>query len=608
MPLMKSKMLTNAIRVNSFFGNKGLYFAFAVLVIGCTSIMVLYSPTVHEDLLNIPRKYLKYTRVNIHDELIKYDVCFIKTRKTGSTSLSSILNRFALINNLSLALLKVNKRSGHFDIIPIHEDSPRKLFLPPLGVKPGDWSHYKYNMMTVHVRYNRSAFETFMNPGTKYISILRETCSHFESDFVYYKLPSLVQSVKKHTAINETMKEYMRDPEYYWEKSKKKFGNLTMYFTRNVQTFDLGLDHIYHNNTDVLGKFIKTLEDQIDLMLITEYFDESLLLLKKLLHWDWDDIMYIQRNVRPQNATRATVTSELCTNIKQWNSADDLLYKTFNKTFWRRVAAYGPNWQRDLSELKMRLRNVRSNCSVSTATKSESGRLQIVYKTTNSSSFCDLLTRYNKDILHSIVERQASGYHLLRYKGTNYRICGFEYMASCGFKFSSEGDYGWVLNSHLDILDVTTNSTEGSFLLAKFTKSRKKKQKQNVAKSESKKNPAKPKARAIQAEHISGHVCLNFNFYITTEAFKRNYSLQVCLLRVSKGKRRSCASVWKSSTSSYRPERWNNVSANFTTNHTVQVVFEAISGNLYRGNDTNAFVGLDDVLLQRDQPCLPKHN
>ncbi|XP_070535741.1 galactose-3-O-sulfotransferase 3-like isoform X2 [Ptychodera flava] len=408
--------------------------------------------------------YMDYWRKQQSTQL--HDVCFIKTRKTASTTLSSILNRYALTHNLSLALMKTNTRSGHFNIIPIREDSPRELFLPPLGVKPGDWTNYKYNMMTVHVRYNRSAFETFMNPGTKYISILRETCSHFESDFVYYRIPAVVKSIKENINIEETLQEYFRDPEYYWEQTMNDYGEKFKFFTRNVQAFDLGLDHIYHNDTDVLNTFIRKLKDEIDLMLITEYFDESLLLLKKLLRWDWNDVMYIARNMRPQNTTRATLTLDLCKKIKEWNSADDMLYQTFNKTFWSRVKEYGKDWQRDLDKMKRQLRTIQSNCSVTTATSVKRSHERVVYKIHNSSStLCKLLTVNNNNITQEIMQKQSPGYYVLNSEGLDsqrQKICGFEYRANCGFTFAGEKGYEWTFDQELQIEDVTTNSTYGS--------------------------------------------------------------------------------------------------------------------------------------------------
>ncbi|XP_070535735.1 uncharacterized protein [Ptychodera flava] len=580
---------------------------FITLVVGICCYLIVFTASNRRYGLTEHLGFLRETVFTYSDLLRKgqnipmYDVCFIKTRKTASTTLSSILNRYALTHNLSLALMKTNKRSGHFNIIPIREDSPRKLFLPPLGVKPGDWTNYKYNMMTVHVRYNRSAFETFMNPGTKYISILRETCSHFESDFVYYKIPAVVKSIKKNISIEETLQEYFRDPKFYWEKTMKKYGKTIKFYTRNVQIFDLGLDHIYHNDADVLNTFIRKLEDEIDLMLITEYFDESLLLLKKLLHWDWNDVMYIARNARAQNATRVTLTSDLCSKIRKWNRADYLLYQTFNKTLWKRIKAYGKDWERDMNELKRRFGNVRLDCSVTNATKTISNRRQVVYKTRNSSlTMCKLLTEYNNNIIGKIRQKQSSGYYLINSKGSNQQeqqlTCGFEYRANCGFKFAGENGYEWTFDPTLRVKDATTNSTEGTFLVAKYNTKRKTKTKMKAN-----------RARATAVELLGSHSrnCLSFNYYLSKNIVSRNFTFRVCLLPDTKAKFAKCDTVWKMVDSAVYSGRWNHVSLNISTTDTAQVAFEAISGQFppSKNKSVDPFIGLDDVSVERDKSC-----
>ena len=42
----------------------------------------------------------------------------------------------------------------------------------------------------------------------------------------------------------------------------------------------------------VFESFIDRTEREFDLIMITEYFDESLILLKRLLRWEFQDIVY----------------------------------------------------------------------------------------------------------------------------------------------------------------------------------------------------------------------------------------------------------------------------------------------------------------------------
>ncbi|XP_077868910.1 galactosylceramide sulfotransferase-like [Saccoglossus kowalevskii] len=347
------------------------------------------------------------------------NVCFIKTRKTGSTTLSSILNTYGLHRNLSFALLKTNYHSGHLNTIRVTDKSPKIHFLPPLRVKPGDWTNYKYNMMTVHVRFNRTAFESFMQPGTKYITILRNPTSQYESAFAYYKLAKVVKKYNKYISENEALPEFLRIPKYYWKKTREIFGNDIAEYTRNAQISDLGLDHEHHTNITVVNNYISNLNEKLDFVLIMEYFDKSLVLLKNKLCWDWNDVVYLMKNARPPDKKNAKLTLELERQIKDWNYADYLLYQHYNRTFWELVDDYGPTFDNDLEILRMHLTEART-CVAKTPSRFIGGRWQKVYiSSSNATSRCQLLTMNNNQLFSMIRHNQSSGYYFYNPEGMN---------------------------------------------------------------------------------------------------------------------------------------------------------------------------------------------
>ena len=73
--------------------------------------------------------------------------------------------------------------------------------------------------------------------------------------------------------------------------------------------------------------------DEIDrrfaLIMITEYMDESLVLLRQLLCWDWDDIVVFRVNARKSQYKTVSLPDELKEKIRAWNAADHLLYQHF---------------------------------------------------------------------------------------------------------------------------------------------------------------------------------------------------------------------------------------------------------------------------------------
>lgn len=83
-----------------------------------------------------------------------------------------------------------------------------------------------------------------------------------------------------------------------------------MSFSYAGQIFDLGLQHKYYNDPVMIQKHIDELAENIDLVLIMEYFDESLILLKRELCWELDDVVYFKLNQRSKEYKQAIITDE----------------------------------------------------------------------------------------------------------------------------------------------------------------------------------------------------------------------------------------------------------------------------------------------------------
>ena len=71
--------------------------------------------------------------------------------------------------------------------------------------------------------------------------------------------------------------------------------------------------------------------------MIMDYFDESVVLLKRLLCWELDDIPYFKSNERQDNERAVCLSDEVKDKIKRLNAADDLLFQYFNQTFSHKI-------------------------------------------------------------------------------------------------------------------------------------------------------------------------------------------------------------------------------------------------------------------------------
>ena len=338
-------------------------------------------------------------------------VVYIKTHKTGSTTLQTIINRYGYYRNLSFVFNKRSSVNGHLVYLPITIYSPRLYFLPPHGVKHGDYANYKnYDMVAVHVRYNRTAMDSFMKPNSKYITIIREPSAQFESAFTHFAFKDSFGP--RRVPGGRDIEEWLKRPKYYRDQLKKlkwegKIG-LRWYYARNNQIFDLGLNNELHDKENAVKQYIAKLDSELHMVLITEYFDESLLILKREMCWTYEDIVYVSKN---QRIHRSNLTSTLQRKIRNWNHADTLLYQHFNRTLWRKIKEYGPSFQKDLQTFRNRKREVFEECVGAHKIMSEGGRKNFYHKEyfpiTNASEFCTTVAELKGKLFKQIWVRQA---------------------------------------------------------------------------------------------------------------------------------------------------------------------------------------------------------
>ncbi|XP_033127063.1 galactose-3-O-sulfotransferase 2-like [Anneissia japonica] len=273
-------------------------------------------------------------------------VVFLKTHKTGSSTLTTTLERYGYKRNLSIAIPKRNLHiisSGYFN---------------PSQVYPG-----KFDMLVNHVRFKKSEMQKVMKPNAKYFTIIRDPRTQIESVFGYFLLFKGFRLPEENA-----FKTFISRPQYYWDR----YPSFAMRnHLKNPNLYDLGLETRDQENTVLVDKAIKRIASEFDLVLIQEYYNESLLLLKKLLCFSFEDILYIPKGVR-SSKRRYTLSGALRESINKWSWADAKLYAHFNKTFWERVKEYGPTFQEDLKYFEYRLEETRKNCTIENATKDNS--------------------------------------------------------------------------------------------------------------------------------------------------------------------------------------------------------------------------------------------
>ncbi|XP_072851972.2 galactose-3-O-sulfotransferase 2 [Pogona vitticeps] len=241
-------------------------------------------------------------------------VVFLKVHKSASSTVMNILFRFGETHNLTFAL-PINGASQlrypHYFTVAAVE-----------GFVPGKDS--QFNIMCHHMRFFQPEVGKVMPNTTFYFAILRNPVHLMESSFTYYKgTSSFVKA--------NNLEEFIDQTSQFYNASAKD-----SHYAKNLMTFDFGFNHNGNFSVKHVQLMLRHIEAEFDLLLISEYFDESMVLLKELLCWDLDDVVSFPLNSR-HNSTKIHLSDDTTEKIKSWNKLDWELYVHFNRTFWEKI-------------------------------------------------------------------------------------------------------------------------------------------------------------------------------------------------------------------------------------------------------------------------------
>ncbi|NXE56318.1 G3ST2 sulfotransferase, partial [Casuarius casuarius] len=244
----------------------------------------------------------------------KTNVVFLKVHKSASSTVMNILFRFGEMHNLTFAF---PARGGSQLFYPHH-------FLARFVQGFSPESAPQFNILCHHMRFLRPEVQRVIPRTAIYFSILRNPVQLMESSFTYYKGTSAFSRA-------HSLEEFLSQPYRFYNPA---VGD--SHYARNLMTFDFG----FNPDADISPKrvhlMLKAIEASFDLLLISEYFDESMVLLKEIMCWDLDSVVSFPLNSR-HSSTRSPLSDSMVEKIKNWNRLDWEIYSHFNKTFWERI-------------------------------------------------------------------------------------------------------------------------------------------------------------------------------------------------------------------------------------------------------------------------------
>jgi len=220
----------------------------------------------------------------------KKNFVFIKTMKCATETLARILRRNCLLKDLNAMM----PRDEHF------------YFSWPYFMDDSDYrlSDRPFQGLIDHAVYNKTIMNSYFPPRTThYITIIRDPLKQFVSAFNYFMIEK-ISGIHSRRPISE----YLQNIEYYENiyTSPNAKGRLCMpngfSVTKNLIAHCLGMPLGFpKNRTDIstnlpaIVKYILEVDSEFSLVMIVDYFHESLILLKRLMKWTMKDIIYKHR-------------------------------------------------------------------------------------------------------------------------------------------------------------------------------------------------------------------------------------------------------------------------------------------------------------------------
>ena len=109
---------------------------------------------------------------------------------------------------------------------------------------------------------------------------------------------------------------------------------------KDMMLFDFGLPVKENDNLLSVQSKIKEIEDTFDLVMIVEHFDESIILLKHLLCWEYSDLTSLKLNVHNEKS-KSVISDDARKRLSEWLSSDLILYKHFKEIFMKKLKDFG---------------------------------------------------------------------------------------------------------------------------------------------------------------------------------------------------------------------------------------------------------------------------
>ncbi|XP_067684332.1 galactose-3-O-sulfotransferase 2-like [Haliotis asinina] len=273
-------------------------------------------------------------------------IAFLKVHKCASSTMLNIFYRFGYKRGLNFVLpiqgnyLRMIHQKGLISVVP-----------PP--------AMSGYDILCNHVtKFNREQFSRYLPPDSKYIAIVREPFQRMYSAFHYYRDVLHFPILTKVGGL-DPFKTYLNNI----TSLETMWGDHS--YTNNKMARDFGFPTQDYKNISKFKTYLRTLDKQFHLVMVSEMFLESLVLLRRLLKWSMEDVIFLTINVHEHKQLTTDASSE---KLEPFLALDRILYGHYVTRLKEQINEQGPDFQKELQYFKDVNSRVTDLCSANMTT------------------------------------------------------------------------------------------------------------------------------------------------------------------------------------------------------------------------------------------------
>eukprot|EP01094_Clydonella_sp_ATCC50884_P026634 TRINITY_DN7378_c0_g1_i1.p1 TRINITY_DN7378_c0_g1~~TRINITY_DN7378_c0_g1_i1.p1 ORF type:complete len:518 (-),score=129.18 TRINITY_DN7378_c0_g1_i1:841-2394(-) len=262
-------------------------------------------------------------------------IVFIKTHKTGSTTMNAVFARIAL-------------QYGMFPIVSKFLGNPSNGFRVPESVTMSSCG--RFDMINSHTPFSPQP-QLHLVPCASFVTILRDPITAVQSAFYYYR------NAAKHLPRSPSgFAQFASDPERHDPDSK----------FRNSMCFDLGRSP--HTNTPSVREVVAQLVQYDAFVVMNEHWHESMALLRRKLGLRMSDVLHLR--VMPKGGSKKVDKSAYLQRgsaeadaLLPHLSCIEPLYQFWNNTLWAMFRAHGEAIEYEAELIRRATAQFQSACA-----------------------------------------------------------------------------------------------------------------------------------------------------------------------------------------------------------------------------------------------------